>query len=35
MLFSLFNTPSSIVDLDNPDVVAEFVKAHVVQGFDR
>ena len=33
ILFSLFSTPSSTLDLDNPDVVAEFVRAHVVRGF--
>ncbi|MGH3595194.1 MAG: TetR/AcrR family transcriptional regulator [Mycobacterium sp.] len=33
MLFSLFSTPSSTLDLDDPDVVAEFVRAHVVRGF--
>ncbi len=31
ILFSLFSTPSST--LDNPDVVAEFVRAHAVRGF--
>jgi AcrR family transcriptional regulator len=33
MLFSLFSTPSSTRDMDDPDVVAEFVRAHVVRGF--
>jgi len=33
ILFSLFSTPSPIRDMDNPDVVAEFVSAHVVRGF--
>jgi AcrR family transcriptional regulator len=33
ILFSLFSTPSSRLDMDNPDVVAEFVRAHVVRGF--
>ena len=33
ILFSLFSTPSSTLDMDNPDVVAEFVRAHVVRGF--
>ena len=33
ILFSLFTTPSSTQDMDNPDVVAEFVRAHVVRGF--
>jgi hypothetical protein len=32
-LFSLFSTPSSTRDMDNPDVVAGFVRAHVVRGF--
>ena len=33
VLFSLFSTPSSTRDMDNPDVVADFVRAHVVRGF--
>jgi len=33
ILFSLFSTPSSMLDMDNPDVVADFVRAHVVRGF--
>ena len=33
ILFSLFSTPSSTLDMGNPDVVADFVRAHVVQGF--
>jgi AcrR family transcriptional regulator len=33
ILFSLFSTPSSTLDMDNPEVVAEFVRAHVVRGF--
>jgi AcrR family transcriptional regulator len=33
ILFSLFSTPSPIRDMDNPDVVIEFVSAHVVRGF--
>jgi AcrR family transcriptional regulator len=33
ILFSLFSTPSSIRDMDNPDVAADFVRAHVVRGF--
>jgi AcrR family transcriptional regulator len=33
ILFSLFSTPSSTIDMDDPDVVAEFVRAHVVRGF--
>ena len=32
ILFSLFSTPSPIRDMDNADVVAEFVRAHVVRG---
>jgi AcrR family transcriptional regulator len=33
ILFSLFSTPSSALDMDDPDVVADFVRAHVVRGF--
>jgi AcrR family transcriptional regulator len=33
ILFSLFSTPSSTLDMDNPQVAAEFVRAHVVRGF--
>lgn len=33
ILFSLFSTPSSSLDMDDPEVVAEFVRAHVVRGF--
>lgn len=33
ILFSLFSTPSSTLDMDDPDVVAEFVRAHAVRGF--
>jgi AcrR family transcriptional regulator len=33
ILFSLFSTPSPIRDMDNPDVVTEFVCEHVVRGF--
>jgi AcrR family transcriptional regulator len=33
ILFSLFSTPSSTLDMDNPEVVSEFVRAHVVRGF--
>jgi AcrR family transcriptional regulator len=33
ILFSLFSTPSSTQDMDNPEVVAKFVRAHVVRGF--
>ena len=33
ILFSLFSTPSSKLDMDDPEVAAEFVRAHVVRGF--
>ncbi|OBH11362.1 TetR/AcrR family transcriptional regulator [Mycobacterium sp. E1747] len=33
ILFSLFSTPSSMRDMDDPEVAAEFVRAHVVRGF--
>jgi AcrR family transcriptional regulator len=33
ILFSLFSTPSSTLDMDNPEVAADFVRAHVVRGF--
>jgi AcrR family transcriptional regulator len=33
ILFSLFSTPSSALDMDDPEVAAEFVRAHVVRGF--
>jgi AcrR family transcriptional regulator len=33
ILFSLFSTPSSTLDMDSADVVADFVRAHVVRGF--
>ena len=33
MLFSLFSTPSSTLDMDDDDVVAEFVRSHAVRGF--
>jgi hypothetical protein len=33
MLFSLFSTPSSTLDMDDDEVVAEFLRAHVVRGF--
>jgi AcrR family transcriptional regulator len=33
ILFSLFSTPSSTLDMDNPEVVADFVRAHLVRGF--
>lgn len=33
ILFSLFSTPSSTLDMDDPKAVTEFVRAHVVRGF--
>ena len=33
MLFSLFSTPSSTLDMEDDEVVADFVRAHVVRGF--
>ena len=33
MLFSLFSTPSSTFDMDDDEVVADFVRSHVVRGF--
>ena len=33
MLFSLFSTPSSTLNMDNDQVVADFVRSHVVRGF--
>jgi AcrR family transcriptional regulator len=33
ILFSLFSIPSSTLDMDDPEVVAEFVRVHVVRGF--
>lgn len=33
MLFSLFSTPSSTLDMDDDKVVAEFVRSHAVRGF--
>jgi AcrR family transcriptional regulator len=33
MLFSLFSTPSSTLDMDNDEVVGDFVRSHVVRGF--
>lgn len=32
ILFSLFSTPSSTLDMDDPDVVRTFVRDHVVRG---
>ena len=33
MLFSLFGTPSSTLDMDDDEIVADFVRSHVVRGF--
>jgi AcrR family transcriptional regulator len=33
MLFSLFSTPSSTLDMDEDEIVADFVRSHVVRGF--
>ncbi len=33
ILFSLFSTPSSTLDMDDPEIAAEFVRAFVVRGF--
>ena len=33
MLFSLFSTPSSMLNMDDDEVVADFVRSHAVQGF--
>jgi AcrR family transcriptional regulator len=33
MLFSLFSTPSSTLNMDDDEVVADFVRSHVVRGF--
>jgi AcrR family transcriptional regulator len=33
MLFSLFSTPSSTLDMDDPEVVRLFVRDHLVRGF--
>ncbi|OBH03059.1 MULTISPECIES: TetR/AcrR family transcriptional regulator [unclassified Mycobacterium] len=33
ILFSLFSTPSSTLDMDDPEVAAEFVRAFVLRGF--
>ena len=35
MLFSLFSTPSSTLDMDDPEVVDRFVRDHVVRGFAK
>ncbi|WP_319435832.1 TetR/AcrR family transcriptional regulator [Mycobacterium sp. RTGN5] len=32
ILISLFNTPSSSLDMSNPNVASEFVRAHLVRG---
>ena len=33
MLFSLFSTPSSTLNMDDGKVVAEFIRSHAVRGF--
>ncbi len=33
ILFSLFSTPSSMLDMDDPAAVTDFVRAYVVRGF--
>jgi hypothetical protein len=33
MLFSLFSAPSSTLNMDDDEVVADFVRSHVVRGF--
>src|ERR1700739_3636393 len=33
ILFSLFRTPCSPLDMPNPELAAEFVRAHVVRGY--
>lgn len=33
MLFSLFSTPSSTLNMDDDEVVTDFVRSHAVQGF--
>jgi AcrR family transcriptional regulator len=33
MLFSLFTTPSSTLDMEDDEVVAHFVRSHAVRGF--
>jgi AcrR family transcriptional regulator len=33
MLFSLFSTPSSMLDMDDEAIVADFVRSHAVRGF--
>ena len=33
ILFSLFSTPDSTLDMDDPEVVRRFVQAHVIRGF--
>jgi AcrR family transcriptional regulator len=35
MLFSLFSTPSSTLDMDDDEIVADFVRSHVVRGFSN
>jgi hypothetical protein len=33
LLFSLFTTPSSALDMDDDEVVAHFVRSYAVRGF--
>jgi hypothetical protein len=33
MLFSLFSTPSSTLNMDDDAIIADFVRSHVVRGF--
>jgi AcrR family transcriptional regulator len=33
MLFSLFSTPSAVLDMDDDEVVADFVRSHALRGF--
>ena len=33
ILFSLFSTPSATFDMDDDEVVADFVRSHAVRGF--
>jgi AcrR family transcriptional regulator len=35
MLFSLFSTPSSTLNMDDDGVVADFVRSHAVRGFSN
>jgi AcrR family transcriptional regulator len=33
ILFSLFSTPSSTLDMDDPEVVRRFVRDHIIKGY--